>query len=107
MTTNADTTPHLAARPTTIVWGSLLLVVAAIAIFGTTGGFDFTGPSTVLWLVVGGGGILIVGALVGGIANAVRRRQPATSATVASGRAPESGQDATAEFFAADHQPID
>ncbi|MDQ1570967.1 MAG: hypothetical protein QOF79_1641 [Actinomycetota bacterium] len=60
------------ARAGTIVWGTILIVVAVYSVLTTTLGFSATTPSAVVWIVVGLGALLIVVALVVAIVRAAR-----------------------------------
>jgi hypothetical protein len=83
-------------RATTIVWGAILLVVAALAVAATTVGFDFAGPATFLWLVVGIGGVIILAAITAGVIHAVRGSAHSAVDSPAAADAPEP-----------EHQPVD
>jgi hypothetical protein len=68
---NAGRTP---VRVGTIVWGAVLLALAALSITITL--FDPIEYSTtfVLWVVVGFGSLLVVGGIAGAIARSTRSR---------------------------------
>ena len=76
------------ARAGTIVWGTILIVVAVYSVLATTLGFGPASPSAVVWIVVGLGALLIVVALVVAIVRAARR-------------------DRSVEQQPIEHQPID
>lgn len=65
----------------TIVWGVILLVIAgasfAIAMFDVS---TIT-PAIIGWGIVGLGGLLVLAAIVGGVARAVRPRVSTSSTT--------------------------
>ena len=67
------TAERLRPRATTIVWGAILLVVAAVALVASRIEPDLFTPAFAIWTVVGLGALLVVGGIVGAIARAVSR----------------------------------
>lgn len=66
-------TPPRRARVVTIVWGLVIIVVAALFGAAELGGYRFNPGEVLIWLLVGSGVALIAG----GIISAVRgRREP-------------------------------
>jgi len=72
-----DTNTRLAPRGSTITWGVILLLVASITgvitLFGT---WSWTAG---VWLVIAFGALMVVAGLIGGIARAVTKPEPAAS----------------------------
>jgi hypothetical protein len=62
----------LRARIGTIVWGCILLVVAAIAIIAAQADLSDATPAAVVWGVIALGGALVVAAIVVAIVRAAR-----------------------------------
>ncbi|GAB3605224.1 hypothetical protein GCM10027413_06330 [Conyzicola nivalis] len=75
MTDTANTTPlaPLTPRIGTIVWGGILLVVAAIAIFASQVDFGDATPAAIVWSVVGFGAVLVVAGIIAAIVRAARK----------------------------------
>ncbi|WP_411699359.1 hypothetical protein [Conyzicola sp.] len=71
-TTSTDPAP-LKPRIGTIVWGSILLIVAAIAIFASQVDFGDATPAAIVWSVVGFGAVLVVAGIVTAIVRAARK----------------------------------
>ena len=71
-----------------IAWGVILLVIAGIAFAVVTFDISTITPSLIGWAVVGLGALLVVAAIVGVVARAVRPAEPA--ATVTPGATPET-----------------
>ena len=63
----------LKPRIGTIVWGCILLVVAAIAIAASQVDFGDLTPTVIVWSVIGFGGILVVAGIVTAIVRAATR----------------------------------
>lgn len=68
----AANTP-LKPRVGTIVWGSILLVVAAVAILASRIDFGDVAPTVIVWSVIGFGGVLVVAGVVTAIVRAATR----------------------------------
>jgi hypothetical protein len=66
-----DTQPRR-PRATTIVWGVILLLAAALAMATTLFGMSL-GGNVALWLIVGFGGLLVLAGITGAIVQAVLR----------------------------------
>lgn len=63
------TTTRLAPRGGTIFWGTVLLLISTIAgVTALTGAWSWV---TVVWLVIAFGVLMVIAALIGGIARAV------------------------------------
>jgi hypothetical protein len=73
----------------TIVWGVILLVVAGIAYLASVGDLRELSPSVIAWGVVGIGGLLVLAALVGVVARAVRPQDVAAAGVSAGGASAE------------------
>ena len=63
----------LKPRIGTIVWGCILLVVAAIAIAASQVDFGDLTPTVIVWSIIGFGGILVVAGIVTAIVRAATR----------------------------------
>lgn len=74
MTDTDTTTEPLKPRVGTIVWGSILLVVAAVAIIASQVDFGDITPTVIVWSVVGFGAVLVVAGIVTAIVRAVAGR---------------------------------
>ena len=72
-TRDIDTQPPLTPRIGTIVWGSILLVVAFLAIFASQVDFGDVTPAVVVWSVIGFGSALVLAAIVTAIVKAARK----------------------------------
>ena len=75
----------------TIVWGVILLVVAGIAYLASVGDLRELSATVIAWGVVGIGGLLVLAALVGVVARAVRPREVAAEGVSAGGASAEGG----------------
>jgi hypothetical protein len=64
------------ARVSTIVWGVLLLLVGGAAFAVTTLDIAVFTASSVAYIVVGLGGLLVVAAIVGAVARSVKPAAP-------------------------------
>jgi len=64
------------ARVSTIVWGVALLLIAASSLALVAADVELVRGFTVVHVVVGFGALLVVAALVGGIAQLTRRGTP-------------------------------
>ncbi|MDH6181971.1 protein-S-isoprenylcysteine O-methyltransferase Ste14 [Microbacteriaceae bacterium SG_E_30_P1] len=74
----SDNTP-LAPRGSTITWGAILLLVASVvAITAVFGSWSW---STVAWLVVAFGALMVVAGLIGGISRAIGRGRTRSAST--------------------------
>jgi hypothetical protein len=62
--------PRLRARVSTIIWGAILVGIAVFAIVVLLGGS--LGPTSVLWSLVGFGGLLVLAAVVTAVIRAAR-----------------------------------
>jgi hypothetical protein len=62
----------LRARIGTIVWGCILLVVAAVAIIASQADLSDATPAAIVWGVIALGGALVVAAIVVAIVRAAR-----------------------------------
>jgi hypothetical protein len=72
-----ETTPqHRPVRVGTIVWGAILLVVAAFGFLSATLGIGASSPAELLWTIVGFGAVLVVAAVIIAIVRAARPRDP-------------------------------
>ncbi|GAB2453678.1 fatty acid desaturase [Conyzicola lurida] len=71
----ADAQQPLKPRIGTIVWGSILLVVAAIAIFAAQVDLGELTPTVIVWSVVGFGAVLVIVGLVAGIVRAATKER--------------------------------
>ncbi|WP_165067840.1 BCD family MFS transporter [Marisediminicola senii] len=72
----ADRTPEpLRPRATTIVWGIILLIVAALAFTVSTIDPEFITAEVTVWAVVGFGALLVVAGAIGAVVRAARRRE--------------------------------
>lgn len=73
--TDAVPTPLAPLKPRigTIVWGCILLVVAAIAIAASQVDFGDLAPTVVVWSIIGFGGVLVVAGIVTAIVRAATR----------------------------------
>lgn len=60
------------ARVSTIVWGVILLLVAGAAFAITTLDLEVTSGTSIAYLVVGLGALLVVAAIVGAVARSVK-----------------------------------
>ena len=78
MTDTDTTTEPLKPRVGTIVWGSILLVVAAVAIAASQLDFGDVTPAVVVWSVVGFGAVLVVAGIATAIVRAARNRAAST-----------------------------
>ena len=65
--------PRLRPRASTIVWGAILLIVAAVALVASRIDTSVFTPAFVIWTVVGVGALLVLGGIVGAIARATTR----------------------------------
>ena len=75
-----QTGSRLPARSGTVVWGGILLLVAAIAATATFVDASVYSPRFILWAIVGFGGLLVVAGVVGAIARITTSRVPTTTA---------------------------
>ena len=73
-----DELKPLTPRIGTIVWGSILLVVAAVAIAASQLDFGDVTPAVVVWSVVGFGAVLVVAGIATAIVRAARNRGAST-----------------------------
>ena len=71
--TESTTPAPLRPRIGTIVWGSILLVVAFLAIFASQVDFGDVTPAVVVWSVIGFGAALVLAAIVTAIVKAARK----------------------------------
>jgi uncharacterized membrane protein YeiB len=71
VTTNIPA-PRRRTRVQTIVWGAILLAVAVFALIALLG--SSLGSTTVLWSLVGFGGVLVLAAVVSAVVRAVNSR---------------------------------
>ena len=76
VTPETDSQPPLKPRIGTIVWGSILLVVAFLAIFASRVDFAAVTPTVVVWTVIGFGAALVLAAIVTAIVRAASRTKP-------------------------------
>jgi hypothetical protein len=60
-------------RAGTIVWGCILFLVAALAAVPAVIGETVLSPTTILWIVVGFGALLVLGGIVGAIVGVTTR----------------------------------
>ncbi|PRY65995.1 uncharacterized protein DUF3995 [Glaciihabitans tibetensis] len=67
-TKQSDSDSRLPVRPGTIVWGGILLLVAAIAAAATVVDASIYTPRFILWAIVGFGGLLILAGAIGAVA---------------------------------------
>jgi hypothetical protein len=74
--TDRQSTPPRAA---TIVWGCILFLVAALAAVPAVIGETALSPTTILWIVVGFGSVLVLGGIIGAIVSTITRRSRETS----------------------------
>jgi hypothetical protein len=65
-------------RVGTIVWGAILLVIAAASIVASNLGLGELTPARALWTVVGLGGVLIIAAIVAVVVRAARLARTAS-----------------------------
>jgi hypothetical protein len=65
----------LKPRIGTIVWGSILVVVAFVAIFASQVDLGDATPAAIVWSVVGFGAILVVAGIVAAIVRAATRNR--------------------------------
>jgi predicted phage tail protein len=72
VTSTQQPVSHRRARPTTIVWGAILVAGSVFALVVLLGGP--LSASSVLWSLVGFGGVLIVAAVVTAIVRAVQQQ---------------------------------
>jgi hypothetical protein len=72
-TTEPTTLAPLKPRIGTIVWGSILLVVAAITIFASQVDFGDATPAAIVWSVVAFGAVLVVAGIITAIVRAARK----------------------------------
>jgi len=72
-TETTTTLPPLKPRIGTIVWGCILLVVAAVAIAASQTDFGDLAPSVIVWSIIGFGGLLVVAGVVTAIVRAATR----------------------------------
>ena len=70
-TVPAETEP-LKPRVGTIVWGSILLVVAAITVFASQVDFGEATPAAIVWSIVAFGGVLVLAGIVTAVVRAAR-----------------------------------
>ncbi|MET4583043.1 O-antigen ligase [Conyzicola nivalis] len=75
VTTDTPPAPLAPLKPRigTIVWGCILLVVAAIAIAASQVDFGDLTPTVIVWSIIGFGGILVVAGIVTAIVRAATR----------------------------------
>jgi O-antigen ligase len=79
-TTPVKTTDsRLPARTGTIVWGGILLLIAAVSAAATFVDTSIYTPTFILWTIVGFGGLLVVAGVVGAIARVTTARTPSAS----------------------------
>jgi hypothetical protein len=76
----SSTGERLLARPSTIVWGGILLLIAAIAAAAVLVDAPVWTPRTFLWAIVGFGGLLVVAGVVGAVARMTTSRETPTTA---------------------------
>jgi len=67
------------ARVSTIVWGVVLLLIAASSLAFVATDVELVRGFTLVHVVVGFGALLVVAALVGGIAQLTRRGTPVST----------------------------
>lgn len=72
--------PRRRVRVGTIVWGGVLLVIAALARIATLIDPSAYTPTFIIWSIVGFGGLLVIAGLVGAVVKAVTSR-PDTGTT--------------------------
>ena len=92
MSIDNDTRTRAHAAGGTITWGVILLVIAGISFAIVMFDVSVLTPAVIGWGIVGLGGLLIVAAIVGGVARAVSAGSPAsTGSTTGGGSASEGG----------------
>jgi len=67
------------ARASTIVWGVVLLLIAATSFAFVAWDVELLKGFTLVHVVVGFGALLVLAALVGAVAQLTRRREPVES----------------------------
>jgi len=78
---SADLEP-LRPRVSTIIWGVILVGIAALALLAELGWLDeLPNGSVPIILVAGIGGLLVVGAIIGAATSGARRESRASDAT--------------------------
>ena len=74
-TDSVQTPTPLKPRVGTIVWGSILLVVAAITIFASQLDLGRATPEAIVWSIVAFGGVLVLAGIVIAVVRAARGRR--------------------------------
>ena len=83
----ADRTPRF--RASTVVWGAVLLAVAAVTFSVSTFGLGEFQSAWIIWILIGVGAIFVVAALVSLLVRAISKPDP-TRETVST---PDSEKD--------------
>lgn len=73
----------------TIVWGIILLVIAAIAFTSSRLGLSFATPTGIVWTVVGIGALVIVAGIIGAATQLARQPDNTPGASTGDGDQPK------------------
>lgn len=101
---STDNQNHNRVAGGTITWGVILLVIAAIAFAIVMFDISTITPAVIGWSVVGLGGLLVVAAIVGVVARAVRPAERVSTGPVQTGST--TGPVSTGSTSADGDQPI-
>lgn len=74
MSQPAQSAARLPVRTSTIVWGGILLLVAAIAAATVLVDAPVYTPRVILWTIVGFGGLLVLAGVIGAVARVTTSR---------------------------------